>query len=82
MTKSTAFPKPVAVLYSDETEIKEHMPRKFESTMLLVKIDARKITNGLIAGALPTLSTSSLLACDNVVNDPNHHPDQENAAGA
>jgi hypothetical protein len=47
----TDLPRPDAVLYSDETEMKLHVPRKLDRIMLLVKIEARKMMNGLIAGA-------------------------------
>lgn len=78
MTNATALPSPDAVLYSEETEINEHIPKKFASTMLLVKSDARKITKGLIAGVLTMLSTSnSYFTSNNIIHNPNHYPDQE-----
>src|SRR5690554_2435480 len=78
ITSATALPRPDAVLYSEETEINEHIPRKFDNTMLLEKIEARKITTGLMAGALPILTTSnSLFTSSNVVHDPNHDTHQE-----
>jgi hypothetical protein len=40
------MPKPMAVGISFETAIKEHIPKKFEKIMLLVKIDAINIMNG------------------------------------
>jgi hypothetical protein len=42
----TAIPKPMAVGISFETAMKEHMPKKLEKIMLLVKIEAISITNG------------------------------------
>jgi len=48
ITKVTDLPRLEAVLYSPDIEIYEHMPRKFDSIILLVSIDAKNITNGLM----------------------------------
>ena len=45
--KVTACPRPKEVFISLETAIKEHIPRKLASKMLLVNIAAKNITNGL-----------------------------------
>jgi hypothetical protein len=48
MTKVTDLPRLEAVLYSPDIEMYEHMPRKFDSIILLVNIDAKNIINGLM----------------------------------
>ncbi|HRR44393.1 MAG TPA: hypothetical protein P5224_07615, partial [Mesotoga sp.] len=46
-TKVTAIPNPFAVLMSFETDMKEHIPRKLLSTILLVSAAATIMTKGL-----------------------------------
>jgi len=48
MTSVTDLPRLEAVLYSPDMDIYEHMPRKFDKIILLVSIDAKNITNGLM----------------------------------
>jgi hypothetical protein len=60
MTRETAFPRPDAVLYSFETDMNEHMPRKLDRIMLLVRIEAKKMTIGLMAGLSGIAKASSL----------------------
>lgn len=58
----TALPRPEAVLYSLDMEIYEHMPRKFDKIMLLVRIEAKNIMNGLMP--LPNILYSFLSVSD------------------
>jgi hypothetical protein len=44
------MPKPLEDFKSFEMEINEHIPRKFVSSMLLVKMEAKNNTNGLMFG--------------------------------
>jgi hypothetical protein len=41
ITKVTARPNPLEEVKSFETDIKEHIPKKLERSMLLVKIEAK-----------------------------------------
>jgi hypothetical protein len=52
MTTVTAMPRPKELFQSLEMEMKEHMPRKLVSSMLLVKIDAKNKVIGLIRGGM------------------------------
>jgi len=52
MTNVTAIPKPFEDFKSLDMDMKEQVPKKFVSSILLVKIEAKNNTRGLIAGAL------------------------------
>jgi len=52
MTNVTAIPRPFEDFKSFDMDMKEQVPRKFVSNILLVKIEAKNNTSGLIAGAL------------------------------
>jgi len=45
-------PRPFEDFKSFDMDMKEQVPRKFVSNILLVKIEAKNNTSGLIAGAL------------------------------